>query len=161
MPQAALGAHQQDNQCIAGEHFVSMPQAALGAHQRQLTLIPIGDPFALFQCRKRHLVRINLNIPSKLAKIMFQCRKRHLVRINRPSESCHSLAVMFQCRKRHLVRINSECYHGQEYVSVVSMPQAALGAHQLYHALVSLGILFQCRKRHLVRINIHQWSFNS
>ena len=59
----------------------------------------------------------------------FQCRKRHLARIN-SFMNFQMRALLFQCRKRHLARINDGELIGS-YLTKVSMPQAALGAHQL------------------------------
>ena len=157
MPQAALGAHQQQmfssgvkprelsfnaasgtwrastatatSRLPFNSKAVSMPQAALGAHQRQPS--------------------------SRIKMVMFQCRKRHLARINSnavgkgPAE-----ARAFQCRKRHLARINQEAERPKVSIALgVSMPQAALGAHQPKLLQCKNTLQFQCRKRHLARIN--------
>ena len=106
-----------------------MPQAALGAHQPNSEM-------------------------DSLKKMMFQCRKRHLARINLLRALLASRFV-FQCRKRHLARINFSCIVCRIQRQWVSMPQAALGAHQLRSSTrVNVEDQFQCRKRHLARINV-------
>ena len=120
-----------------------------------------------FQCRKRHLARINshptdveglppqqgFNAASGTWRastqwygalysivVLFQCRKRHLARINAPEDAFDAIVISFQCRKRHLARINT-CEDGiSTAFDLVSMPQAALGAHQLLRYIIAYTI---------------------
>ena len=155
MPQAALGAHQRrlKNRLRRLIHCFNAASGTWCASTNVPEIMNISD---VFQCRKRHLVRINY---------CFHMLKRHQGnRFNAASGTWRASTALpmdeksqierFQCRKRHLARINGKRTNLLLLVYEVSMPQAALGAHQLLVALYAGRVVFQCRKRHLARINI-------
>ena len=104
MPQAALGAHQQPGTSPAPSSSFNAASGTWRASTLSTVLKAISH--CGFQCRKRHLARINKGRYLKYP-IKFQCRKRHLARINHIFCYLTALAyLLFQCRKRHLARIN-------------------------------------------------------
>ena len=133
-----------------------MPQAALGAHQHPVGLVTMLMDIRSFQCRKRHLARINqvesvanlFHNGVSMPQAALGAHQQHL-----KHRDCFTLK--FQCRKRHLARINSN----PRTLGCIARSSCFNAASGTWRASTTRPDSFdeeqpfQCRKRHLARIN--------